>query len=151
MFSTVWNGWILFPGIVGTPCRLMRGLVVKNVGHWCDYGPRCHYNGSVTCTGAQATSQLGQSKERRSARCLKGGQSPGCRICAWVWFGRQSTRLTYARPTSNVLFGIGPNRLRISFRKRDMSWSFSWIRGYCHWKCGWRLKTFGRGGRRYTK
>ena len=51
-------------------------------------------------------------KKEEVQDALKVAKARASRICAWVWFGRQSTRLTYARPTSNVLFGIGPNRLR---------------------------------------
>jgi hypothetical protein len=34
------------------------------------------------------------------------------RLAAWIWFGSHDHRLTYARPTDNVLLALGPTRLR---------------------------------------
>jgi hypothetical protein len=51
-------------------------------------------------------------KKQEVEDALRVAKARASRICGWIWFGRQSTRLTYARPTTNVLFGIGPNRLR---------------------------------------
>jgi hypothetical protein len=34
------------------------------------------------------------------------------RVSAWIWRGQLSHRLTYARPTTDVLLAIGPQRLR---------------------------------------
>ncbi|MCB9765012.1 MAG: hypothetical protein H6739_34885 [Alphaproteobacteria bacterium] len=34
------------------------------------------------------------------------------RICAWIWFGQVSHRMTYARPTQRARFALGAARLR---------------------------------------
>jgi hypothetical protein len=34
------------------------------------------------------------------------------KIGAWIWFGHQTHRLTYARPTHDVAYALGPRRLK---------------------------------------
>ncbi len=34
------------------------------------------------------------------------------KLYGWIWFGRQTKRLTYARPTNKVLMAVGTTRLR---------------------------------------
>ena len=34
------------------------------------------------------------------------------KLYGWIWFGRQTRRLTYARPTNKVLMAVGTTRLR---------------------------------------
>lgn len=48
----------------------------------------------------------------RVQRALELAKARASRICAWIWFGQLREQLTYAQPTSNVRFAVGPNRLR---------------------------------------
>ena len=52
------------------------------------------------------------TRDERVARAAKLAMERASRICAWIWFGRHVSSLTYARPTTDVAFAAGPTRLR---------------------------------------
>lgn len=54
--------------------------------------------------------ELGQDDRTREAARLASARMS--RVAAWLWFGRVGHRLTYARPTREVRYGLGSQRLR---------------------------------------
>ncbi len=58
--------------------------------------------------------QLGSwaGKEERTQIAVKIAQERASRLYGWIWFGRQTRRLTYARPTTKVAMAVGTMRLR---------------------------------------
>ena len=51
-------------------------------------------------------------KEERTQIAVKIAQERASKLYGWIWFGRQTRRLTYARPTSKCTMAIGTTRLR---------------------------------------
>lgn len=56
--------------------------------------------GKMTSDNERTQSAIDLAKERAS------------KLYGWIWFGRQTKRLTYARPTNKVLMAVGTTRLR---------------------------------------
>ena len=54
--------------------------------------------------------ELGQDDRTREAARLAGERMS--RVAAWLWLGRAAHRLTYARPTREVRYALGSQRLR---------------------------------------
>ncbi len=52
------------------------------------------------------------SKDERVKEAARLAKERASRLCAWVWYGRHVSRLTFARPTRDVVFASGPTRLR---------------------------------------
>ena len=53
-----------------------------------------------------------KGKEERTQIAVKIAQERASRLYGWIWFGRQTRRLTYARPTTKCVMAIGTTRLR---------------------------------------
>jgi len=78
--------------------------------------------GSVTVPDVISVSQLlsiihgrlgsWKGKEERTQIAVKIAQERASLLYGWIWFGNQTRRLTYARPTSKCLMAIGTTRLR---------------------------------------
>ncbi|MFH1466858.1 MAG: hypothetical protein ABIO70_20915 [Pseudomonadota bacterium] len=51
-------------------------------------------------------------KQPRVKEAAQLAQRRASRVSAWVWSGRVSQRLNYARPTADALLVVGPNRLK---------------------------------------
>lgn len=52
------------------------------------------------------------SKDDRVKYAATLAKERASRLCAWIWFGRYVSTLTFARPTTAVSFASGPSRLR---------------------------------------
>lgn len=50
--------------------------------------------------------------DERMVDAAKLAAQRGSRVSAWIWFGNQSHRLTYARPTQRAVLAAGSRRLR---------------------------------------
>ncbi|MDG1483430.1 MAG: hypothetical protein P8R54_27815 [Myxococcota bacterium] len=78
--------------------------------------------GSVTVPDVLSVSQLlslihdqlgaWKGKEERTQIAVKIAQERASKLYGWIWFGRQTRRLTYARPTTKTIMAIGTTRLR---------------------------------------
>jgi hypothetical protein len=55
---------------------------------------------------------LGGARDERVTAAIELARDRASKVCAWIWFGRHTNRLTYARPTARVAFAFGPMRLR---------------------------------------
>ena len=55
-------------------------------------------------------SWAGESERTKSA--VDVAKDRASKLYGWIWFGRQTKRLTYARPTNKVLMALGTTRLR---------------------------------------
>jgi hypothetical protein len=78
--------------------------------------------GSVTVPDVISVSQLlaliheqlggWKGKEERTQIAVQIAQERASKLYGWIWFGRQTRRLTYARPTSKTIMAVGTTRLR---------------------------------------
>ena len=61
-----------------------------------------------------AHSQIGSmpGKDERAQAAVELAKARASKLYGWIWFGRQSKKLTFARPTNKVLMAIGTTRLR---------------------------------------
>ena len=53
-----------------------------------------------------------QSDNERVQSAIELAKKRASKLYGWIWFGRQTKRLTYARPTNKVLMAVGTTRLR---------------------------------------
>ena len=53
-----------------------------------------------------------QSDNDRVQSAIDLAKKRASKLYGWIWFGRQTRRLTYARPTNKVLMAVGTTRLR---------------------------------------
>ena len=53
-----------------------------------------------------------QSDNDRVQSTINLAKKRASKLYGWIWFGRQTRRLTYARPTNKVLMAVGTTRLR---------------------------------------
>lgn len=53
-----------------------------------------------------------QSDNDRVQSAINLAKSRASKLYGWIWFGRQTKRLTYARPTNKVMMAVGTTRLR---------------------------------------
>lgn len=53
-----------------------------------------------------------QSDNERVQSAIDLAKKRASKLYGWIWFGRQTKRLTYARPTNKVLMAVGTTRLR---------------------------------------
>ncbi len=53
-----------------------------------------------------------QSDNERTQSAIDLAKKRASKLYGWIWFGRQTKRLTYARPTNKVLMAVGTTRLR---------------------------------------
>ena len=53
-----------------------------------------------------------QSDNERVQSAIDLAKKRASKLYGWIWFGRQTKRLTYARPTDKVLMAVGTTRLR---------------------------------------
>ena len=53
-----------------------------------------------------------QSDNERVQSAINLAKKRASKLYGWIWFGRQTKRLTYARPTNKVLMAVGTTRLR---------------------------------------
>ena len=69
---------------------------------------------SVSQLLAIAHQRLGKmtSDNERSQAAIDLAKERASKLYGWIWFGRQTKRLTYARPTNKVLMAVGTTRLR---------------------------------------
>jgi hypothetical protein len=78
--------------------------------------------GSVTVPDVISVSQLlsiihsqlasWKGKEERTQIAVKIAQERASLLFGWIWFGNQTRRLTYARPTSKCIMALSTTRLR---------------------------------------
>ena len=52
-----------------------------------------------------------QSDNERVQSAIDLAKKRASKLYGWIWFGRQTKRLTYARPTNKVLMAVGTTRL----------------------------------------
>ena len=64
----------------------------------------------LSITHAQLDNWQSDNDRVQSAIDLAKKELP--KLYGWIWFGRQTRRLTYARPTNKVLMAVGTTRLR---------------------------------------
>lgn len=53
-----------------------------------------------------------QSDNDRVQSAINLAKKRASKLYGWIWFGRQTKRLTYARPTNKVMMAVGTTRLR---------------------------------------
>ena len=53
-----------------------------------------------------------KSENERTQSAIDLAKKRASKLYGWVWFGRQTKRLTYARPTNKVQMAVGTTRLR---------------------------------------
>ena len=61
---------------------------------------------------AHAQFDTWNSKDERVQAAIDLAKKRASKLYGWIWFGRQTKRLTYARPTNKVLMAVGTTRLR---------------------------------------
>jgi hypothetical protein len=52
------------------------------------------------------------SEDERTSAAIELAKKRASKLYGWIWFGRQTKRLTYARPTNKVLMAVGTTRMR---------------------------------------